>query len=294
MPIPGVVAPPQPGIRPAGPLAGMQVVIDSLTLNAIDPDGVAWSVADLDGWWGADTTGDSVPRPNAHGAWDAPRYFAAKAITMLGGAIVAPTPEALEAARATLSRSIPVDRLVTLTVAEPTPKRAQVKRIGRLAVRLETDRIATWSCVVEAPDPRRYATVAQTVRTTLPDPHGGGALVPWTVPLVLGERSPAGFLTVTNEGDIDAPWTAVGTGPIDAGWAIRLGERYVAFDFAVPPGRQAAIDALNGLVTVDGAEYEGRVARGSTWFFIPPGVSQLAVTGTGSGRVDLTAASAWS
>lgn len=298
MPIPGYTVPGGGGgAAAAAALHGARVTLGSLTLNWTDGDGCDWILGNIDGWVGTDLVGDLVQRPNADGAWDAPRYLTSKVMTLDGGWIIAPDPAALGRALSTLLRAVPARGLVTLTVEEDPPKRCAVKRAGRPAVTYVSDVAVQWSWIVEAPDPRRYATAVQRPWTTLPDNTGVGLVFPATFPVSWPAIAIGGTVAVVNDGDVDAPWTATVTGTgngLEAGWGIRLGERGLTFDFAVPPGRAATIDVLNGLVSLDGAEYQGRVARGSTWFLLPPGVSVLQFTGTGTGRLDVTAASTWS
>lgn len=296
MPIPGYAAPATADRPAAGPLAGTSVVLGSITFNHVDSNGVEWVLENVDGWDGTDATGDLVPRPLADGSWDAARYLGSKVMTLDGGVITAPDARSLDTAIAELLANLPIRSLVTLTVYQSTPRRCQVKRgTARPNLTRVGDREAIWSCVIEAPDPRRYAVAAQHLSTTLPDVSGGGITPPLTPPLALPAVPKVGTVFAENDGDVDAPWTATVTGPVDSGWALSCGDYTLAFDFAVPVGQQATIDALNGIVLLGGQPYMGRVARGSTWWMVPRrGGADIVFSGTGTGRVDIYVSSTWS
>ena len=62
-----------------------------------------------------------------HGAWAAPQYYAARAIT-LSVTASAPTQALRDLARALLQQAVPISDLATFAYNEPVPKQAAVRR----------------------------------------------------------------------------------------------------------------------------------------------------------------------
>lgn len=201
------------GYPPGLVLAGKTATLGGVTLGAVDSAGVAWTLdADsLQGWDSPDVRTEYSEREADHGAWAGPTYLAARVIT-LAGKIVAPGLAALDAAIDQLSAAASLGDTV-LTVAETVPKQCTVRRSGRLLLRLETDRIASYSVMLTAADPRRYSTVLQSQSTALPS-SSGGLTLPVTLPIVITAGSTSGTLTLTNAGTIGSRPVLTVAGPV--------------------------------------------------------------------------------
>jgi hypothetical protein len=187
---------------PGTVLGGITATIGGLTLGAVDGAGVAWTIdADgLQGWDSPEIRATLTDREADHGSWWTPVYYSSRPIT-LTGTITAPSQAALDAAIDTLLGSVPHTDTV-LAVYETQPKQATVRRSGKPLVKRVTDRIATYSLMVTAQDPRRYDVNEQTAQTGLPTVTGGLA-APVTAPLTVGATVTAGQIFAANGGTFE-------------------------------------------------------------------------------------------
>lgn len=180
-------------------LGGRRADLGTLALGAVDDAGVAWHLQELEGWDSPEVRAESSLREADHGAWLAPVYLGQRPVTLTGKI------EALDLA----SLDGAVEQLIsaasltdtTLTVYETTPKQAVVRRSGKPLVRPITDRIAEYSLLMTAGDPRRYSTVLQSQSTGLPSTTGGLTL-PITLPISITTVVTGGAFTLANEGSI--------------------------------------------------------------------------------------------
>ncbi|MFD0429420.1 hypothetical protein ACFQ60_22345 [Streptomyces zhihengii] len=85
--------------------------------------------------------------------------------------------------------------------ARAHPRQAVVRRSGRPVMEYTTDRIATYSLMVTAADPRRYATEEQSDSTPLASSTGGLTL-PASPPLTLAATTVSGEVAAYNAGDM--------------------------------------------------------------------------------------------
>jgi hypothetical protein len=184
---------------PGASLGGRRVDLGVVSLGMVDDAGVAWHLQELEGWDSAEVRAQYAAREADHGAWTSPTYLGHRPVT-LAGKIEAPNLGALDAAAEQLMAACSLTD-TTLTVYETTPKQATVRRSGPTLVRHLTDRLAAYSLLVTAEDPRRYSTTLQAQSTALPSTTGG-LTVPLTVPLSISTTVVAGSITLVNEGTI--------------------------------------------------------------------------------------------
>ncbi|NUS16306.1 MAG: hypothetical protein HOY69_33735 [Streptomyces sp.] len=201
------------GFTPGQVLGGRTVTLGTLQLGVVDSAGVAWTVAPdgLKGWAGPAIRTQYSDREADHGAWAGPTYLGARVIT-LTGTIIAPSLAALDAAAETLLSAAAITDTL-LTVGETVPKQAVVRRSGEVLLDYDTDRVAKYSVLLTAPDPRRYSTTLQTASTGLPI-SAGGVTLPITLPLTITAGSSSGSLTLTNAGTIGSRPKFTVLGPV--------------------------------------------------------------------------------
>ncbi|MFJ6616682.1 hypothetical protein ACIQOW_03735 [Kitasatospora sp. NPDC091335] len=257
---------------PPGLVLGRQVTLGTLQLGAADGAGVAWTVASdgLDGWSGPETRGQYSNREADHGSWAGPTYLGERAITV-AGTITAPDLATLDAAVEQLLAAASLTDTV-LTVAETIPKQVTVRRSGKPLVRYETDRVARYSLLLTAADPRRYATVLQQQSTGLPVSTGGLTL-PITLPLVIAAGSSAGSITLTNAGSIASRPVFTVVGPVP-GFNLLVqyptGEvRQLAYSDTLGAGDVLVIDTDAHTALLNGTVSRRRYVSGR-WPEIPP------------------------
>lgn len=198
---------------PPGLVLGRQVTLGSLQLGSVDAAGVAWTVAPdgLKGWSGPTVRTQYSDREADHGAWAGPTYLGARVIT-LAGTVTAPSLAALDAAAEQLYAAAAITDTL-LTVAETTPKCATVRRSGDVLLEYQTDRVARYSVLLTAADPRRYSTVLQSASTGLAT-VGGGFTLPITLPLTITAGGSPGTFTLTNAGTIGTRPVFTVAGPV--------------------------------------------------------------------------------
>lgn len=196
-----------------GQVLGRQITLGSLGLGVVDAAGVAWTVdkEGLKGWSGATVRTQYSDREADHGSWAGPTYLGSRVITVTG-TVTAPDLATLDAAAEQLYAAASITDTV-LTVAETIPKQVTVRRSGEVLFVPETDRVARYSVLLTAADPRRYSTTLQTASTGLPVSTGGITL-PITLPLVITAGSSSGTLTLTNAGTIGTRPIFTVAGPV--------------------------------------------------------------------------------
>ncbi|MFE5368218.1 phage distal tail protein [Streptomyces mirabilis] len=193
-------------------LGGLRVDLGTIPLGGVDANGVAWSLQSFDGWDSAEVRSEYTEREADHGAWASPVYLGSRPIT-LAGTVTAPDRETLEDALERL-RSAAALGDTTLVVYELTgSKQATVRRSGKPLMAYVTDRIATYSVLVTAADPRRYSTDFQSGTVGLPFTTGG-LTPPLTPPLVSTATTVSGEITAVNDGTFGTRPVFVITGPV--------------------------------------------------------------------------------
>lgn len=201
------------GYTPDTDLDGRRVDLGSVSLGRVDSAGVAWHLQEMEGWDGSEVRAEYQVREYDHGAWAAPVYLSERPIT-LAGKVVAPDLIALDGAMEQLRAAAALTATV-LTVYETVPKQATVRRSGKPLIRPMSDRVAEFSLLVTAADPRRYSTALQSQTTGLPVTTGGPS-PPLTPPITLSASSVTGTINAANTGTIDCPPVLTIAGPVTA------------------------------------------------------------------------------
>jgi hypothetical protein len=234
-----------------------------------------------------------------HGAWASPVYLGSRPIT-LAGTVEAPDRAALDAALDQLYVAAALAD-TTLTVWESTPKQATVRRSGKLLAQHVTDRIATWSVMVTAADPRRYGTILQTGTTGLPT-TSGGLTFPATFPVTFSATTVSGQINAVNAGSMDTRPVLTITGPVVAPTVSALYPdgtvRQLIYSQDLAAGDVLVIDTDAHTVVLDGVTSRRRFMTVSAgWPTIPANgsVNYQFQSGTYNATATLTATwrSAW-
>ncbi|RPE27276.1 phage tail domain-containing protein [Kitasatospora cineracea] len=260
------------GYTPGQQLGGRTVVLGGLTLGQVDAAGVAWTIGrdGLQGWDGTDVRTQATDRTADHGSWAGDTYLASRPIT-LAGTITAPDLATLDTAIEQLQSAVSLTDIL-LVVNETIPKQALVRQSGKPLVRLETDRIASYSVMLTAADPRRYSTVLQQQSAALPGTTGGLTL-PLTPPITITASGAAGTFVLVNEGSIATRPVLTVAGPIpgfnvvttrpDGTLAAQL-----SYSDTLNAGDVLVIDCDAHTVTLNGAVSRRRYLSGG-WPEIP-------------------------
>lgn len=196
---------------PGQVLGGITATLGSLLLGAVDSSGVAWSLASLDGWDSPEVRSSYTDRESDHGSWAGPTWLGSRPIT-LTGTITAPDGPSLDVAMEQLAAAVSFTDTV-LVVGESIPKQATVRRSGKLLMQRVTDRIATYSALVTAADPRRYAATQSTGSTALPS-VSGGLTFPVTFPVTFSATTVNGSIPAANAGSMETRPILTIAGPV--------------------------------------------------------------------------------
>ncbi|WP_405019546.1 phage tail family protein [Kitasatospora sp. NBC_00070] len=263
------------GYTPGQVLAGKQVAVGGVTLGAVDSAGVAWTIDTdgLKGWDGPPVRTQYSDREADHGSYAGPTYLAARVIS-ISGKIIADTQATLDTAMDQLAAA-PGLTDTLLVVSETTPRQAMVRRSGEVLLRQETDRIAAYSLMVTATDPRRYSTTLQSRSTGLPASTGGITL-PITLPLTITAGATSGQIILANSGTIAARPTITIGGPVTTP-AVTFQYpdgtvKQLAYSDTLGAGDVLVIDTDAHTATLNGQVSRRRYLSG-TWPEIPPGSS---------------------
>jgi hypothetical protein len=267
----------------------------TIEFGATDANGVTWLWQKLDGWDGPDVQGGGViPKSGDHGAWAAPQFLAARNLTLTATAS-APTQALRDTARALMQQAIPVSDLAVLTVGEPVPKQAMVRRSGKITETCPTLCDVTFTCGLVAPDPRKYATQPTVITIGAQPTLGAGLAVPIVMPLSFPAQAAGGSLVATNNGTFETRPLITITGPITSpgltnvttgqtvSWTgLALGAADVlTVDFGIRQG------LLNGVFRP--------ADLFSAWWTLPPGSSTIQMSGASStgATVSVSYSDAW-
>lgn len=260
---------------PGMDLGGLRADLGGLPLGSVDSAGVAWSLQSLEGWDSAEVRAEMQQREGDHGAWAAPVYFGERPLT-LAGVITAPDRRVLDDAMERLRVAAGMGD-TTLVVQESTPKQTTVRRSGKLLAQYLSDRIASYSVLVTAADPRRYSTVLQTGSTGLPVTSGGLTL-PYTLPYTISATTVAGQVVAFNEGTFETRPVLTITGPVSQPQVIVQmpdgSPRFLNYAEDLTAGDFLVIDVGRRSVTLNGVVSRRRFLTTPTgWPVIPAGAT---------------------
>lgn len=264
------------GYTPGQGLGGMQVDLGPIPLGRVDAAGVAWSLQDLQGWDSPEIRADVQQRSADHGAWAAPVYLGERPIT-LAGTVTAPDWPSLDAAREQLLAAASLTD-TTITVYEATPKQALARRSGKPLWAYVTNSIATYSVLMTAQDPRRYAVNQQSVQLSLPS-VSGGLTFPIQFPITFPATVVVGDSQATNAGSFETRPTIRIAGPVSQPQVTVTAPDGTAATLLYG-GDIAAGDWLTLDCDAHTVYYNGTANRRSlltgAWPVLPPGTSGLA------------------
>lgn len=265
-----------------------------MTARTVSIESPGLELLELDDWtagWvlksievGAPQVRDAITaRPSGHGTIDRTALVGARAVTANVAAVASP----LEL-RQLVDRLAPFlhpGRRSTLTLGDGTATR-------QLVVRSDGDTPIPWEAAGFLQLSIGWVTVGYPFWLGAPrsitlapfaPAGGGGPTPPVPAPIVLPGEDPATAGIVVNAGTVGAHWTATVTGPaVGVGVEnITTGELVLLSGLPLAAGQVAVIDSLTRTVTVNGESRFSAVNGSlSTWWLLPPGLSQLAVPTT--------------
>lgn len=254
---------------------GLQATLGTLRLGAVDASGVAWFLQNVEGWDSPEVRAEFQEREADHGSWASPVYLGSRPIT-LSGTVEAQSRTALQAAMEQLYVAASLSD-TTLTVWESPAKQAVVRRSGKPLVQYVSDRVATYSVMVTAADPRRYGSTLQSGTTGLPSTTGG-LVFPATFPITFSATTVSGQINAVNSGTIDTRPVLTITGPVVAPTISGLypdgSVRQLVYSQDLQTGDTLVIDTDAHSVTLNGAVSRRRfLTISSGWPAIPAGAS---------------------
>jgi Siphovirus-type tail component, C-terminal domain len=261
------------------PSAGTPASPASISFGQVDASGITWLWQKLEGWDGPDVQGGGViPRSGDQGAWASPQYFAARTLTWTVTAS-APSQALRDLARELLSAAVPVSDLATLTVSEPVPKLAYVRRSGKITESYPTLADVTFVVGLVAPDPRKYGTQVYSQSANALPSGGTGFTSPFTPPFTVPAQAPGGSMAVSNNGNFETRPLITVTGPVTGPGLVNVttGQTVSWSGLTVPAGSQLAVDFGARQALLDGG-YAPADAF-SSWWTLPPGTSTIQFTG---------------
>lgn len=257
-------------------LGGVRADLGVIPLGGVDTAGVAWALQSLDGWDSAEVRAEFSEREADHGAWASPVYLGSRPVT-LTGTVTAPDRATLEDALERLRTAASLSD-TTLIVYELTgSKQVTVRRSGKPLFAYVTDRIATYSVLVTAGDPRRYSTTLQSGTTGLPSTTGG-LTFPITFPVTFSAVTVSGQINAVNGGTIDTRPILTIAGPVVAPTISALYAdgtvRQLVYSQDLATGDVLVIDTDAHTVVLNGAVSRRRFMTISAgWPTIPAGAT---------------------
>lgn len=254
-------------------LGGLRADLGPIPLGSVDSAGVAWRLQELQGWDSPDVRSEMQQREADHGAWAAPVYLGERPITA-AGVIDAPDRASLDDAMERLRVAASLTDTL-LVVRESTPKQATVRRSGKPVMQYISDRIASYSLLVTAGDPRRYSTVLQQGATKLPSTTGGLTL-PAAPPITISATTVSGEVAAYNEGSFETRPVLVIDGPVDSPQILAQmpdgSVKFLNYSQSLGVGEQLVIDTDARSVVLNGDVSRRRFLSTPTgWPVIPDG-----------------------
>jgi hypothetical protein len=255
-----------------------------IQFGAVDSSGVAWMRETLSGTGGPDTSGQVVQRSNDHGGYATPQFYGPRVITMTCRA-TAPTQALRDAARAALQRAVAVGgadgEMSLLIYDEPVPKQQLVRRSGQIPEAYPTLATVTFNIILEAPDPRRYATVLQSksvqAAVTL-----NGVTPPLTPPVTMPANGLPATIAASNGGNFETRPVIQVNGPIQnpSLTLVDTGQIVSFTGLVLAMGQQLIVDFGEKQATLNGALVPADIS--SSWWVMPPGSSTIRLGGIAS------------
>jgi hypothetical protein len=257
-------------------LGGVWVDLGAIPLGRVDSVGVAWGLQSFDGWDSAEVRSEYTDREADHGSWASPAYLGSRPMT-LAGTVTAPDRTSLEDALERLRTATALTDTTLVVYELASPKQAVVRRSGKPLMAYVTDRIATYSVLVTAADPRRYSTTLQTGTTGLPSTTGG-LTFPVTFPVTFSATTVSGQIGAVNSGSIETRPILTITGPVVAPTVSALYPdgtvRQLIYSLDLATGDVLTVDTDAHTVLLNGSVSRRRfMSVPSGWPTIPAGAS---------------------
>ncbi|MEW2161450.1 hypothetical protein AB0912_00335 [Streptomyces sp. NPDC007084] len=259
-------------------LGGLRVDLGPVPLGSVDTSGVAWRLMDLDGWDSPEVRSEMQQREADHGAWASPVYLGERPMTA-SGVIETPDRATLDDAMERLRSAVALTDTL-MVVWESTPKQALVRRSGKLVMKYITDRVASYSLMVTAPDPRRYGVDLQSDTAKLPVTTGG-LTPPVTPPVTIVSTSVSGVIDAENVGSFETRPVFVINGPVDSPKILAQmpdgSTRFLTYSQSLGVGEQLVINTDAHSVILNGDVSRRRFMATPTGWPIIPANSQISV-----------------
>lgn len=260
------------GYTPGATLGGRRINLGSVQLGAVDADGVAWHLQELEGWDGSEVRVEYQPREADHGAWASRAYLGQRSVT-ISGKVEAPSLGLLDAALEQLRSAASLTDTL-LVVYETVPKQSVVRRSGRPLIKMVSDRVAEYSLLVTAADPRRYAASLQSGTTGLPTTTGG-LTPPVTPPLTISATTVSGVISAQTVGTIATRPVLAIDGPVTQPQIlVQLPDgtvRGLLYSQSLATGDRLVIDTDAHSVTLNGTASRRRyLTTPQGWPELPP------------------------
>lgn len=268
-----------------GPLLGLTdncellVAIGDLILGATDEFGVKWTVPVFEGWDGSPSpTLALTQRARGHGATASESFLTAR-VMRVGGYIHSPDHATLLQARHRLNAAVTLTPFNMVVAHETEVLSARAQRQGENLITILTDKLASYSILIAAKDPRRFGELA-TYSTLLPF-SSGGVIYPVTYPLTYTGVTGTGLITINNPGNTQAPvWLRI-DGPIPAGgWSVtHLGKQQTltfATALELGVGEFITVDMDRRQVLAQGQAPRSGYVTSRGWFSLDPGDNVIA------------------
>jgi len=288
-----------PGFADGGD--GRQVALNpDFILGRTDAFGVRWSLTTMDGWDGSPSpTLNQTQRARGHGATESESYLTARPLS-LGGLIHGADTASIEAAFDRLNAAIKLEPFEILVLESGRIRNTTVRRQGEVIPKWHSDKLAEYSVLVTARDPRKFGDLTTTT-TRLPFSSGGLAF-PATFPVTFTGVSGTGKVTVNNPGNTQAPvWLRI-DGPIPAGgWTVtHLGKRQsltFATALALGNGEFVTVDMDRREVLAQGQAPRSGYVTSRGWFSLDPGDNEIAFSAqnySSTASLSVTTKPSWS
>lgn len=279
MPFPSPIAYPSPSLYPGfgdGDMPRMVALGTDLVLGATDPDGVRWTLNDIDGWPGSPgSTVQFSQRARAHGS-TASEAFLKERVMTVSGHVHAPSAIALERAFERLSSAVKLEPFEMLVSEARFVRATTVVRQGEVLPKPLTDLSAHYSFIVTAEDPRRFGDVI-TATTSLPS-SSGGLVRPSTWPRTWTGSSETGIITLHNPGNTAAPvWLQV-DGSLLGEWSVtHQGQgRVFSSSLALAADEFVTVDMDRREILAQGQSARSGYVTSRGWFSLDPGDNDIA------------------
>jgi hypothetical protein len=276
---------------------------DSITTNGqwelnglLMGQGTSYLVEDFQMWVAPDIRPGETVRAQSHGAFPGTDWLG----TRLVSAIVNITPS---------TQTAEIAAMQTLAGAwQPPADGATVPLVWQVGdgvkyrlngkPRLASTAFEYWmptECRFVATDPRIYANTESSASTGLATGSGGLSFAA-TAPFVFGTSGGA-FMSCTNSGTFNAPWTATFTGPLVAPTLTHVGtgKALILSGASIAAGETLVVSSASRTVLLNGtASRYSWLAATSQWFDLSPGANSVNLTGaSGAGSVTIAWRSAW-